>query len=64
MGEIYDPDKLYSKEYVLSVLRGSPKKIINYVRNLEEFECRNSEGQVYTCIKLPQFIYQNLIGRY
>jgi hypothetical protein len=62
--ENYDPDKLYKKSYVVNILKKAPRQYKKYITNLDEHECYDSEGNKHECVKVPQFIYQYLIGNY
>jgi len=55
----YSSEKLYSKDYVLRIFKNAPKNIKSIVDNLEVIECNNGE-----CVKLPEFLYVYMKGRY
>lgn len=62
--ETYDPDKLYKKSYIVNVLKKAPRQYRKYITLLDEFDCHDNEGNKHECVKVPQFIYQYLIGNY
>lgn len=62
--EYYDPDKLYEKSYVVNILKKAPRQYKKYLSLLDEYDCYDKEGNKHECVKVPQFIYQYLIGKY
>ena len=61
---MYNPDKLYKKSYIIGVLKKAPRQYKEYINALEEVDCYDNEGNKNKCVKIPQFIYQYLIGGY
>lgn len=62
--ETYDSDKLYKKSHIVNLLKKAPRQYKNYLSSLNEYDCYDSEGNKHECVKIPQFIYQYLIGNY
>lgn len=60
----YDSNKLYSKSYILNVLRNAPKHIKEIGYNLEEIECLDKRGDLKICVKIPEFLHVYITGRY
>lgn len=55
----YSSEKLYSKDYVLRIFKNAPRNIKKMVDDLEVVECSNGE-----CVRLPEFLYVYMKGRY
>ena len=62
--EYYDSDKLYPKDYIVKRLKGSPKYIRQYLNNLKEVPCQDPNGNIATCVKIPEVVYQFLFGNF
>ncbi len=60
----YDRDKLYSKSYILSMVRNAPKHLKEIAYNLEEIECLDSKGDLKICVRIPEFLHIYINGRY
>ena len=62
--EVFDSEKLYKKEYIVNVLKKAPREYKRYISLLDTVECYDNDGNKHECVKIPQFIYQYLVGRY
>ena len=62
--EIYDPEKLYKKSYIVHVLKKAPRQYKSHLSSLDVYDCHDNEGNKHECVKIPQFIYQYLTGNY
>lgn len=60
----YDKDKLYSKAYIERVMAKAPRNLKKYSLNLEEFDCTDNNGKAHKCVKIPQVLYQYIVGNY
>lgn len=64
INEGYDPDKLYSREYVVSMLKKGPGYLKKYIKELPYIECTNSNGENHICTKIPQVIEVFINGKF
>jgi hypothetical protein len=62
--EMYNPDKLYRKSYIVNVLNKAPRQYKKYLSSLDEVDCYDGDGNKHECVKIPQFIHQYLSGQY
>ena len=62
LNEYYDPNRLYNYNYIKSIK--FPKYIQTEVNKLEKIEYKDSNGNKHLCVRIPQFIYQFIIGDY
>lgn len=62
--ENYDSGKLYSREYVVNMLRKGPKELKKYIKELPYIDCTNSSGDKHICTKVPEVIEIFIKGRY
>ena len=62
LNEYYDPNKLYNYNYIKSIK--FPRYLQTEVNKLEKIECKDANGNKHLCVRLPQFIYQFIIGDY
>ena len=62
--EQFNPDNLYSKEYIVKVLKSGPKELKHIIKKLEDVPCVNSDGKETTCTKIPEIVHVYLTGRY
>jgi len=62
LNEYYDPNRLYNYNYIKSIK--FPKYIQTEVNKLEKIECEDANGNKHLCVRIPQFIYQFIIGDY
>ncbi len=60
----YDRDKLYSKSYIERVMAKAPRNLKSYLPKLEEFDCIDKYGNPHKCVKIPQVLYQYIVGNY
>lgn len=64
INEGYDPDKLYSREHVVSMLRKGPRELKKYIKDLPYIDCTKSNGEKHVCTKIPEVIEVFIKGRY
>jgi hypothetical protein len=64
INEQYNPDKLYSRNYVVDRLFNGPRELRKYTKELPYIDCYDSKGNKHVCTKIPEVIYVYLIGRY
>lgn len=64
MQEQYKGDKLYPKDYIISVLKHGPKELRSFIPKLQDIPCENEKGQRTFCTRIPEIIYVYLTGRY
>jgi len=64
INEGYDSDKLYSREYVVSMLEKGPGYLKKYIKNLPYIDCVNSKGEPHICTKIPEVIEVFIKGRF
>ena len=62
--ESYDPDKLYSRDYVVHMLKKGPRELKKYIKDLPRIDCTNSNGEKHVCTKVPEVIEVFIKGRY
>lgn len=62
--EQHEPDKLYSREYIVNVLRKGPRELKRYIKELPYIQCYDGQGNEHTCTKIPEVIWVYLTGRY
>lgn len=62
--EQFNPDKLYSKEHIVRVLKKAPKELKPILKKLEDIPCVNPNGEPTTCVKIPEIVHVYLTGRY
>jgi hypothetical protein len=60
----YDPNKLYSKQYIENVTRNAPRNIKNVVKGLEVIGCTDKNGNMTQCVRLPEVLFVYISGRY
>jgi hypothetical protein len=60
----YDPNKLYNKQYIENITRNAPKQIKNIVSGLEVVGCNDSQGNLTQCVRIPEFLFVYISGRY
>jgi len=58
---IYDPEKMYSKEYINLLTKKAPKYIKKIINELPEYEHSSKPG---IFIKIPQVIFQYIKGNF
>lgn len=65
MGDtFYNPEKLYNRVFIRTLIRNAPKDIKRIGENLPEFECVDKEGNSLICVKIPEVIFIYMKGRY
>ena len=62
--EQYEPDKLYSREYVINSLRRGPRELKKYIKLLPSIDCMDGQGNDHICTKIPEVLHVYLTGRY
>lgn len=60
----YDPDKLYSRWYIVDRLHNGPRELRKYIKDLPHIDCVNNKGDKHVCTKIPEVIHVYLTGRY
>ena len=60
----YDPNKLYSKQYIENVTKNAPRNIKNIVKGLEVIGCTDKNGNMSQCVRLPEVLFVYISGRY
>lgn len=60
----YDPNKLYSKQYIENVTRNAPRNIKNVVKGLEVIGCTDRNGNMTQCVRIPEVLFVYISGRY
>ena len=60
----YDPEKLYSRQYVVTATENAPSHIKKMVRELKPIKCLTPKGDPTICVKLPEFLHVYITGRY
>jgi hypothetical protein len=60
----YDPNKLYSKQYIENVTRNAPRNIKNVVKSLEVIGCTDKNGNMTQCVRIPEVLFVYISGRY
>jgi len=60
----YDPNKLYSKQYIENVTRNAPINIKNVVKGLEVIGCTDKNGNMTQCVRIPEVLFVYISGRY
>lgn len=60
----YDPNKLYSKQYIENVTRNAPINIKNVVKGLEVIGCTDKNGNMSQCVRIPEVLFVYISGRY
>lgn len=65
MGDtFYNPEKLYSKMYIKTVLKNAPRDIRHIGNNLQEIDCVDKDGKKNICVRIPEVIFTYIKGRY
>ena len=60
----YDPNKLYSKQYIENVTKNAPRNIKNIVKGLEVIGCTDKNGNMSQCVRIPEVLFIYVSGRY
>lgn len=64
INEQYNPDKLYSRWYIVDRLHNAPLQLRKYIKDLPHIECYDNKGNKTICTQIPEVIYVYLMGRY
>ena len=64
INEQYNPDKLYSRWYIVDRLNNAPLRLRKYIKTLPEIDCYDDKGEKKVCTTIPEVIYVYLTGRY
>lgn len=62
--EQYNPDRLYSKEHIVRVLKNAPRNLKSYIKSLDNIPCIGPNGESTICTKIPEIVYVYMTGRY
>jgi hypothetical protein len=62
--EQFNPDKLYSKEHIVRILKKGPRELKSITSKLQGIPCVDRNGKETVCVKIPEIIYVYLTGRY
>jgi hypothetical protein len=60
----YDPNKLYNKQYIENVTRNASREIRNIVNSLQVVGCNDNNGNFTQCVRIPEFLFVYISGRY
>lgn len=64
LNEQYDPEKLYSRNYVVFKLKQGPRELKRFIKDLPHIDCVDGSGNPHTCTKVPEVVHVFLQGRY
>lgn len=64
ISEQFNPDKLYSKEHIVRVLKNGPRELRPILKKLQDIPCVNGNGEQTVCTKIPEIVHVYLTGRY
>lgn len=62
--EQYNPNKLYSREYVVNRLKRGPRELREYIKKLPHIDCTDGQGNQHVCTTVPEVIHVFLTGGY
>lgn len=62
--QVYDSEKLYSREYIVNKLMRGPRELKKIIKELPYIECTSDRGESHVCTKIPEVVYVYLTGRY
>lgn len=62
--EYYDADKLYDRDVIVGRLKKGPKYMREYIKNLPNIKCADSQGNEKICTRIPEVVYQFLFGNF
>ena len=62
--EQYNPNKLYSKEHIVRLIRGKGKMFDRIIEKLPSIPCYNENGVEIICTTIPEVVYVYMTGRY
>ena len=64
LSEEYNPEKLYSRNYVVFKLRQGPRELKRFIKDLPHIDCVDGSGNPHTCTKVPEVVHVFLQGMY
>jgi hypothetical protein len=64
LSEEYNPEKLYSRNYVVFKLKQGPRELKRFIKDLPHIDCVDGSGNPHTCTKGPEVVHVFLQGRY
>lgn len=65
MGDTYyNPDKLYSKLFINTIMRKAPYELKLMANRLPEYDCVDKNGNLNICVKIPEVIFVYIKGKY
>ena len=62
--EQFNSDKLYSKNYIVQMLRSGPKELKTFIKKLPDIPCTNNKGEDMMCTKIPEIVQVYINGKY
>lgn len=62
--QIFDSQKLYSREYIVNKLTNGPRELRKIIKGLPYIECFNNNGESHVCTRIPEVVFVYLTGRY
>jgi hypothetical protein len=62
--EQYNPNELYSKDYIIRILKGKGKMFNKIIEKLPNIPCYNQNGVEMICTTIPEVAYVYMTGRY
>ena len=62
--QIYDSEKLWSRDYVVNRLMMGPRHLRRWAKDLPEYPCTDKNGNETICTKIPEVVFVYLTGRY
>ena len=60
----WNSDKLYEREKIVKLLKKGPKYMQDYIKKLPHIRTQNEEGNIKIATRIPQTVYQYLIGNF
>lgn len=62
--EFYDPEKIYSRDYIINMLDRGPRELKKYKKILPFIPCLDNEGNESVCTKIPEVVHVYIFGSY
>lgn len=62
--QVYDSEKLYSREYIVNKLMRGPRELKKIIKELPHIDCTDGQGNKHVCTTIPEVIHVFLSGRY
>ena len=59
----YKSDKLYDREYIISILKKAPRHLKSIYEKLDDIPCKNSKGESRRCTKIPEVLHTYMWDR-